>query len=83
MHTRNASLRTTEFEVQQKHKLYETRKNDQITEPTKPVYNGRGKRIYVNKGLLAEVSKKNRLGSNTVTLNAKLRGKLDRQNASP
>ena len=32
------------------------KKNDQMTEPTKPVYYGRGKRIYENKGLLAEVS---------------------------
>ena len=34
--------------------------NDQITEPTKPVFYGRDKRTYENKGLLTEVGKKDR-----------------------
>ena len=36
------------------------KKKDEITEPTKPVYYGQGKRTYENKGVLAEVSEKNR-----------------------
>ena len=36
------------------------KKKDEITEPTKPVYYGQGKRTYKNKGVLAEVSEKNR-----------------------
>ena len=36
------------------------KKKVEITEPTKPVYYGQGKRTYENKGVLAEVSEKNR-----------------------
>ena len=36
------------------------KKEDEITEPIKPVYYGQSKRTYENKGVLAEVSEKNR-----------------------
>ena len=36
------------------------KKKVEITEPTKPVYYGQGKRTYENKGVFAEVSEKNR-----------------------
>ena len=39
---------------------HQKKKKDEITEPTKPVYYGQGKRTYENKGVLAEVSEKNR-----------------------
>ena len=39
---------------------HQKKKKDEITEPTKPVYYEQGKRTYENKGVLAEVSEKNR-----------------------
>ena len=41
-------------------KTQTNKQKDEITELTKPVYYGQGKRTYENKGVLAEVSEKNR-----------------------